>query len=495
MSWMRDGITIEESHRLSWVRDIASASPELADYLLADWVAQRFSWDITWHLHVIASTDAELAKRILDLPWVADGLEQPESDVLSKLTSRIPVDGEIGRRILDLPWVADGITKVEAEGARSLVDVWRSDRELGQVVLDLPWVADGITGSESVGLWGLAGIAYTDSSLAWQVIDDMEDLLPLLGGLASDSLASLGQLGEFPEDLRQLVEQPWFADGLSREEAAFVTTLMPLAYASPSLYAHLLESHFTVSKTISLPLAGEVVIWAFQNAPFAQDDGQFTVVENAAGAMEGFLGAPFPTNDIIFLLVVPGSDTAGLGIGRHMGSHVRIINYSGGRIDGDPNLIRHELSHYYFGLAFAPVWLREGAADYAAAYVRATSGTQSMDDRSEVVSRSQAGCVSDGIENISHLNRLYDPVFDTPGCAYVMGENFLHQVREPLGEDGLAAALRELYYLGLSRERLWPATEAEIYEVFLRNTPPGREDDFRDVYQRLHGGQYADGGS
>ena len=35
--------------------------------------------------------------------------------------------------------------------------------------------------------------------------------------------------------------------------------------------------------------------------------------------------------------------------------------------------------------------------------------------------------------------------------------------------------------------------EEDFYRVFLKHTPPGLEDEFRDLYRRLHGGPAADG--
>ena len=70
-----------------------------------------------------------------------------------------------------------------------------------------------------------------------------------------------------------------------------------------------------------------------------------------------------------------------------------------------------------------------------------------------------------------------------------MGEHFLHEANEVLGAEALASVLRELHVLASARGSLLPGTEEEIYEVFLRNAPPGLEGQFRDLYDRLHGGQ------
>ena len=44
---------------------------------------------------------------------------------------------------------------------------------------------------------------------------------------------------------------------------------------------------------------------------------------------------------------------------------------------------------------------------------------------------------------------------------------------------------------GLCRNDDPRPTEEEIYGTFLKHTPPGLEDEFRDLYRRLHGGPFA----
>ena len=486
MAWLADGVTEGEYYLLSKVVDIAVASPPLANELTAVWASRGFSDTLVWDLHAIVLADESLARRTLALPWVADGLEQHEANVLGKLTGRLPVDTALGNLLLDLPWLPDGITPTESRAATSLVNLWRADPELGAVVFRLFWVLDDVTEGEAAGINALANIAYSDPSLAREVLGKVEGLLALPGSLAVDALVAVGQLGEFPDDLRSLVERSWFADGLEREEAAFITAVMPLAYEAPHRYAGLLESRHTRSRTVTLPLAGDIALWAFQDTPFSDDD-LLGVVGEAARVMEGFMGTPFPARDVIILGIEGGPGAEGLGVAQHMGTHVRVTVPPGTRLADSPDTLRHELAHYYFSLGFAHVWLREGAADFMTAYMRHRSGGQSLEPRREATAAGRTTCIEGGIANISHLNRLYDPVRATPPCAYVMGEHFLHEAHALLGEDALAAALLELYRLSLARDYLLPGTEEEIWQVFLRNTPPDREEAFRALYRRLHG--------
>ena len=53
-----------------------------------------------------------------------------------------------------------------------------------------------------------------------------------------------------------------------------------------------------------------------------------------------------------------------------------------------------------------------------------------------------------------------------------------------LGPDIVSSSLKELYRTGQEGRR---ATEDEIYETFLSNTPPAKQDEFRELYTCLHG--------
>ncbi len=54
----------------------------------------------------------------------------------------------------------------------------------------------------------------------------------------------------------------------------------------------------------------------------------------------------------------------------------------------------------------------------------------------------------------------------------------------------MSAALRELHLHPEVAGR--DLTEEDFYRIFLQHTPPGLEDEFRDLYRRLYGGPYAD---
>ena len=230
----------------------------------------------------------------------------------------------------------------------------------------------------SLGLQWLDAIADFDLASAKLAVEHANGRT---GDLGSYLFQGLWPIVVSVDPFEQLTSQSWFADGLSDEEAALVVTLGSI-HDQGALYQHLLQGYFVQSKTVSLPLAGDVNIGVFRNTPLPPDEDLLAVIEGAASITEQFMGEPFPTTEIILLVVdssvlpvvyprsyygrIRGADEeAGyVDIGEHEGNHMRLTR-RGGRVEGIP----HETSHYYFiHPYFSQSWLREGAAEFAQAY-------------------------------------------------------------------------------------------------------------------------------
>ena len=220
--------------------------------------------------------------------------------------------------------------------------------------------------------------------------------------------------GRVPDDLRSLGARPWFADGLEREEAAFITAIMPLAYEAPHLYAGLLESHHTLSRTVALPLAGDIALWAFQDAPFPDDD-LLGVVEEAVQVMEGFMERPsLPGTSSSWLLREAPVQRASALPGTWAPTSASPFP------PAQSSQTAQAPSFMSWPLLLQPrLWSRMAPgrrSDFMTAYMRHRTGRQSLELRREATAAGRATCIEGGIANISHLNRLYDPV---PGHAPV----------------------------------------------------------------------------
>ena len=474
------------------------------------------------HLHGLASTNIELARLVASVPWFVDGVTDNELNVLRWLRAVASKDAELANLIASFPWFADesfdafkvsnalmelegsGIISTDIELVRNLVGLWlaygppasgtfyhmfdlvSTDVALARRVVTLPWLTDGVTEDDAAAIRRFYDLAVFDIGFARKMTE--QSWFADKGTLSGYVRRSLSSLPFNEMALSKLTDQPWFADGLNDAEAALVATLYRVAgriqvgYHGyryiPEVYNDLVEAHHIQHKVVSLPLAGDVNIWVIESAPPPLGEDLLTIIEETARIAEGFLGIPFPTTDII-LLVVP----RGHGIrGGYFPTHMMLVR--DGRGDVQVPFIPHETTHYYFNYNFVPQWLSEGGASFVEAYVNNHMDVEALADRRARISqRAQYLCFEvNRIENIRHS------IYAGGGgesCSYVMGETFLFNVLDTIGEEAIASALGELLVKPVQ------ATEDDIYHAFLKHAPEDRKEAFNDLYRRLHGGSVA----
>ena len=488
LPWFTDGINKDEVDALLGLSEISSQDLDLAETVAASpWFTDGITHDeanALAGLNSIAFHDLDVAKTVAALPWFTDGTNHVEEKALAGLSGVASQDAGLAISVAGLPWFVDGITNEEANAIWELEILASEDARLAVSVVGLPWIVDGINRHEYRALAGLDDIASQDLELARTAAT-----LPWFDGGQNRSLNIyvLGSLGHIASRdsvaFGEMTRQPWFADGLDEEEAALVVIF---ASESPELYPHLLRTHYSQTRTVSLNLAGKVNIWIFQNTPFAAEEDLLTVIENTARIGEGLLRVPFPETDVI-LLIADRSDTRNVIRAGHFGTHMRIV-----RTDKVYHL-SHETVHYWF---FAPPqWLTEGAAEFIARYVDNRTGLKILDDSRAENARSFANCVdSYRIENIRHLTVVLVNNWEITRplrCPYYMGEYFLHSASRIAGEEATMSALGELHLSELGKEH--DAVEDRIYEIFLKHVPKNRQEGFRTFYQEVHGAAAAFG--
>ena len=470
--WFKEGARAAQWNHIWPLSDIARRDIELAKTLthyhwLIDGDAQIHS-EVFGHVDTFVSKiDLELANKIVGAGWFVDGVTEDENQSLFDLQDVALQDLQLAKRLLNYPWVTDDLTASELRTFEFLSILTKSDPTMLQPVVDAPWFVDGVSDPEYVRL--VLGLPLAAGDVISDISDTLRDYvldsLTLVATVSSDSLRALGA-------------QPWFADGLDNEEAAFVTAISRVPVDSPTLYQDLLDAHFTQSKTVSLPLSGDVNIWIFSDEPFKLGEDHRPLIEDTARILEDFLKVPFPTSDIILLAV---SYTP---YQFHAGSHIQV-----GKGDFIWS-IPHEMAHYYFSGRTSWRWFSEGGADFISNLVYHRIGLREFP--SSTTSKAQARQIC-GFENIRHLQYVKDSswewdIYEPYICFYSMGENFMHAVFETIGEEAMSSALRE-HFLGLDNNR--HDFEQAIYRALLTHTPSDRKEDFQEIYRILHGGPYA----
>ena len=364
-----------------------------------------------------------------------------------------------------LPWVADGITDSERQAMDHIRVLATIDRSMSQRVAGSPWLSDGVTEDE---LWMLADLR--DFAGSHPEIAVLVTTVPDQTGRLIEAV--LQQIRFYdPGRLGQIREQPWFQDRLTEDEAALIVVLQSAA-DSEDVFRDLLQGGHVRSDTISLPLAGEVDLFAVGRSESQLGE----VLGNMAFAvesMEAFMGTAWPRPDIIALLELDKAEG-----GWNSGTHVVVKS----TLD---TLTYHELAHFYFGAgASVPVWLSEGAANFLtshAIWLTGDAGSISSKYFQDQI-RILEVCAPHGSANVQGF---IETEAGDSYCPYLLGHKFLAGMYRTLGHEVVSSALRELFEAGEGTGRT--ATEDEIYRAFLTNTPSSQRNDFQLWYHCLHG--------
>ena len=498
-AWMADEITQHESSSLDYLAVLADGEPTAARAAVWPWVQDGITEVERWALLALsrlAESDKTLGSTVQAMPWVADDMQEDERWGLRGLSELVDWDIDLVKRVAGYPWVADGTNETEWRVLHSLGDLLEADTNLGNVAARYTWATDEISEDERWALVYLAAISDKNIAFA-QEIAAMDFMDAPFRARDHYALASIWELMDLPEDLANLTGQPWFADGLNDEDAAFVAMLADINGRAHNQFRDLMGSHFARSATVNLPLAGEVDLTAFRRTPFQRFDDILNLVEDSLRATEQFMGIPFPQKDVLLLFIDPlyewpavNDASIAFNIG---GRHMLVTRQE--VIEGDyRGAVAHEISHYYWH-SNAPLWLTEGGADFLSSFTLDWNGYRPLPERKTLLGNNDVAvlCQGRGVENLQYLITLlaeqgYAVHADSPQfyCNYAVGEYFLINVYEALGEERAGRAWQELYLLAEEEQR--PATENEIYQAFLRNTSPENVAEFNSVYSRWHGG-------
>lgn len=209
---------------------------------------------------------------------------------------------------------------------------------------------DGISSEESMVISQLRFLASENAALAEQIVG-----MPFMtdSAEAGDDRAifALYDLSiSYPMNLKLLREQNWFTDGLTQNEAYYVTilykhsVLSTLEIFGANNYRILLNKAHgekASSRTISLPRAGDIQLVAF-NRPLGsiKADKLLDHLEAAVTDLEEFGTIPFPDEPILLLFTDPGKDFLGLYLGTHMVASPALGFNDMNRV------LPHELAHY-----------------------------------------------------------------------------------------------------------------------------------------------------
>ena len=359
-----------------------------------------------------------------------------EGDTLSYMVRAAAYIETTARRLLDMPWIADDISDNEAKFIETIYvmnGLWGYPA-LSERLLDVEWIVDGVSYDDQSAAEQLLYISREsgEEGLAVRLIDmpflQTSELSDILALMSLKSMASMDALSDF-------LARPQFKGGITDDQTIVVAMLSSVLEHAPHRVDALLDpSAATVERRmVELPLSGEVelaVVRPYRGGTRRSMD----LLENAVREAEKLMDAPLPfSRDAVWALFV--HDNGGAA-GSHLGTHITILTeYDSDDASFAPHVIAHEVAHYYWHAN--PDWLDEGMAELMAAVI------ESERTGSPVRARNAPCGV---VENIRALEVLA-PEEGEPAhrCNYSLGEGLFLDLLRRLGEDAFWEGIRKLY--------------------------------------------------
>ena len=522
--WLSGELDGHEMDVLGTLRVIAQMDATLLGTLT------RYAWmvddvipveeQVLGSLQTITANNSSVGRSVSKFWWIADGPSKDERLTLRYLARIALADDEILRILFENEWIRDSPTASQTAQLNVISDkilqISEADTELARLVAGFGWFVDGIHGFEDPVIDSLTAIASIDRDVALTTANSLgptvtqnaylnflaissvvetnrqfaKDLAGIVGGLDTDFAlfvlsGAWAILNDDRDDFNRLSNQTWTSDGLTAEEAVLIGALGNQSAYFIQSYSEL-GGDFVKRITFDLDLAGSIQIWMVQNTPIWSEEETTELLGQSAQAMEHLLRTRFPKSDLIALIV---DDTRGIAHFASNYGHYIFLPTGNDRGLVHEGTLAHEVAHYYFSApATQSGWISEGGANFAEAIFSISRSIYDLDSRKNMANRGfEAICGHRGIVTIQDFIDFQD-IAHTP-CAYRLGERFLLNVYDAIGDSAMSSALSDWYRYPVDNGQR-PMTEEQLYEAFRRHTPTERRDDLLDVYQRLHGGPF-----
>ena len=437
LDWVRDGMSGDEAEAIDWINNMPGAEVMSAVVALG-WIQDGIDDDLEVktieELSYIANDDTGLGLSVVALDWVRDGIEDIEAEAIDWIGNI--AGAEVVSAVVALGWVQDGIDGPEVKMIEELSYIAYENTGLGLSVVSLDWVRDGINGLEAKAIEELSRVAYEDGDAASRIV-----AMPFVETIEPadvSAMDSLGRLAAFePRTFENVMSHAVMRDGMSDDLAPIVATLHGVAETNPGLIAVLLHPAKVIveRRTITLPLAGDVVLAIIRTGPGAARS--MDLLEHAVRGVERLMGLPLPTNYVGLLYE---NAVSGPVAGTNFGTHVAIlpeydVDDASREAEFTGSHIAHEVAHYYW--SGNADWVDEGAADLMASIVDGARTDRPV----EVTNRPCAHA-----STIAELEGLGSSKNDVEfGCNYSLGERLFVDLYRTQGNERFLQGFRALY--------------------------------------------------
>ena len=221
--WVEDGLDESETAFVQKLGRLADRD-EVTASRIADKLAVPDATAVDF-LASLAFRHQELLRSTLERPWVQDGLNESESEILKYLNWTA-----LGGEDVAL-WLATFVQTVDSDDVDTLAALWALgafSQDTLRAVLEMPWAEDGLDEAETLVVRNLGWLADRDEAAALEILG--RPFLETVESGDGDAVRALQILGSRSEEtLRVVLGLPWAEDGLNEHEAEFVGALGWLA--------------------------------------------------------------------------------------------------------------------------------------------------------------------------------------------------------------------------------------------------------------------------
>ena len=286
------------------VRDIEWEQPELTTGILSmPWVldgitepeSQKIQELIWAGLH-----SPDVLRFAVQSAWVVDGLTDDERQVVAYLWMVTFKDEAVGRWLLGLPFIEE-VTPENARGAAILVRTGLLGRPLAETVIETWWIVDGLDDREIAMVDSLHLIANKDQETALRILD-----MPFLTTIETSDMLAMRSLSRI-RDIRQLMSHPILSEGITDTWAKRIAVVYEHSNARHILLDPAI--HLVTERRVTLPLTGEATIALISRN--SKSEQVLDIMESAIRHHESFMMAPFPIDYIILVLEDPDFGAGG----------------------------------------------------------------------------------------------------------------------------------------------------------------------------------------
>ena len=441
---MADGIEESEREAVQELVHLATFGKEAFGVIVGtEWTSDGLTEAEVSTVDILRYTAQEdqpdLATTIASLPWVLDGVDEGEAQVVVDLGWTGLYSPELAGAVLSLLWVQDNMDVLEAAMVQELQWIAKDSSDLARVIASLPWVVDGIGQGESEVAedLGRIGSIHPNEALRFAQMPFLTHLDPA-DAVALESLKRLSSLR--PDSFLRIMEHPTISAGITDGWAKIVAMLYGVDKIDQQLVDALLDpEQITVDeRTIQLPLAGEVELAIIRMGPGTARS--MDLLEHAVRGAEAFMDTPFPTKYVALLFADAVLETFA---GTNFGTHMAILP----KYDADDGsyeaqyagyIVSHEVAHYYW--SGNANWIDEGAAELMAILSENARVESPLDPDNYPCSHAP---------NIAALERLStsssEGALSAFRCNYSLGERLFLDLHRSLGEDEFKRGFRSLF--------------------------------------------------